>query len=83
MMKLLSDIDNEFNDNESGSDLDIPGSELDDEQEDHREVKMKKITIIVWEEMIIMIWMRTKMNCRLIRHCSLNIHKVIFTLKVI
>jgi hypothetical protein len=32
-MEVVSDIENEFNNNESGSDLDIPGSELDDEQE--------------------------------------------------
>jgi hypothetical protein len=31
--KVVSDIDQEYNENESGSDLDIPGSELDDEQE--------------------------------------------------
>jgi hypothetical protein len=31
--KEVSDIDEEFNENVSGSDLDIPGSELDDEQE--------------------------------------------------
>ena len=32
-MEVMSDIENELNNNESGSDLDIPGSELDDEQE--------------------------------------------------
>ena len=32
-MEVVSDSENELNNNESGSDLDIPGSELDDEQE--------------------------------------------------
>ena len=32
-MEVMSDIENELNNNEYGSDLDIPGSELDDEQE--------------------------------------------------
>jgi hypothetical protein len=31
--RSMTDIEKEFNDNASGSDLDIPGSELDDEQE--------------------------------------------------
>ena len=30
---IVMDIDGEFNNDESGSDLDIPGSELDDERE--------------------------------------------------
>jgi len=33
VVKEVSDIDEEFNENVSGSDLDIPGSELDDDQE--------------------------------------------------
>jgi hypothetical protein len=32
-VEVVSDSENELNSNESGSDLDIPGSELDDEQE--------------------------------------------------
>jgi hypothetical protein len=32
-MEVVSDFENDLNNNESGSDLDIPGSELDDEQE--------------------------------------------------
>jgi hypothetical protein len=32
-LKALTDIEKELRDDESGSDLDIPGSELDDEQE--------------------------------------------------
>jgi hypothetical protein len=31
--EIVIDMDDEFTDNESGSDLDVPGSELDDERE--------------------------------------------------